>query len=161
MKKKLYQLTFFLLFICIGACTGYEPIFTSTNIQYQIKKHSVSGEKNIAKQIYSKLYNLTKSNKNESNVKSIDVSIEVTKEKNPTVKNSAGKILEYKIILSTKVFIKDYFTNEKILSENFVYSSSYKVQDQFAETLRLKNKSIENLINTTHQNLIIKLVEIK
>ena len=121
----------------------------------------MSGEKKIAKQIYSKLYNLTKSNKNESNVKSIDVSIEVTKEKNPTVKNSAGKILEYKIILSTKVFIKDYFTNEKILSEKFVYTSSYKVQDQFAETLRLENKSIENLINTTHQNLINKLVEIK
>ena len=161
MKKKLYQLTFFLLFICIGACAGYEPIFTSANIKFQIKKHSVGGEKKIAKQIYSKLYNLTKSNKNESNVKSIDVSIEVTKEKNPTVKNSAGKILEYKIILSTKVFIKDYFTNEKILSEKFVYSSSYKVQDQFAETLRLENKSIENLINTTHQNLINKLVEIK
>ena len=161
MKKKLYQLTFFLLFICIGACVGYEPIFTSTNIQFQIKKHSVDGEKKIAKQIYSKLYNLTKPKKNESNVKSVDVSIEVTKEKNATVKNSEGKILEYKIILSTKVFIKDYFTNEKVLSENFVYSSSYKVQDQFAETLRLENKSIENLINTTYQNLIIKLVEIK
>ena len=66
MKKKLYQLTFFLLFVCIGACAGYEPIFTSTNIQFQIKKHSVGGEKKIAKQIYSKLYNLTKSNKNES-----------------------------------------------------------------------------------------------
>ena len=161
MKKKLYQLTFFLLFICIGACAGYEPIFTSTNIQFQIKKHSVSGEKKIANQIYSKLYNLSKSNKNESKVKSIDVSIEVTKEKNPTVKNSAGKILEYKIILSTKVFIKDYYTNKKLLSKKFVYSSSYKVQDQFAETLQLENKSIENLINTTFQNLIIKLAEIK
>ena len=161
MKKRLYQLTFFLLFICIGACAGYEPIFTSTNIKFQIKKHSVSGEKKIANQIYSKLYNLSKSNKNEPNIKSIDVSIEVTKEKNPTVKNSAGKILEYKITLSTKVFIKDYISNEKILSEKFIYSTSYKVQDQFLETLKLENKSIENLINNTHENLIIKLVEMK
>ena len=161
MKKILNQLTIFLLFLCISGCAGYEPIFTSVNMKLQIKEHSVSGEKKIAKQIYLKLYDLTKSSKNKSDAKGIDISIDVVKEKNATVKDSAGKILEYKMTLNTKVFIKDYLTDEKILNENFVYSSSYRVQDQFSETLKLENLTIENLVTSTYQNLIIKLAEIK
>ena len=53
MKKILNQLTIFLLFLCISGCAGYEPIFTSVNMKLQIKEHSVSGEKKIAKQLDS------------------------------------------------------------------------------------------------------------
>ena len=35
-------------------------------------------------------------------------------------------------------------------------SSVYKVQDQYSETIKLENQTIENLINKTYQDLLIK-----
>ena len=51
-------------------------------------------------------------------------------------------------------------TNDEILNQNFSYSSIYKAQDLYSETIKLENKSIKNLINKTSQNLLIKMSEI-
>ena len=75
------------------------------------------------------------------------------------MKNSAGKILEYKINLNTAVKAKNYLTTDKILDSQFALSSSYKVQDQYSDTIKFENKSTENLINQTYQELLIKLSE--
>ena len=50
-------------------------------------------------------------------------------------------------------------TGDKILNQNFSYSSVYRVQDNHSETIKLENKSIEDLINKTYQNLLIKMSE--
>ena len=55
--------------------------------------------------------------------------------------------------------VKNYLTDNKILDQNFISSISYKVQDQYSETIKLENKSIENLINKTYQELLINLSE--
>ena len=75
-------------------------------------------------------------------------------------KDSTGKVLEYKITLSSNIIIKDYLTNNEILNQNFSYSSSYKVQNQYTDTKRLENKSIEDLINKTYENLLIEMSQI-
>ena len=90
---------------------------------------------------------------------SISISIEVFKDKVATVKNSKGKILEYKISLNSNINIKNYLTNDRILNKNFNPSLSYKVQDQYSETVKLENTTIENLINKIYQDLIIHLSE--
>ena len=38
-------------------------------------------------------------------------------------------------------------------------TSSYKVQDRYAETLNLENKTLENLVNKTFQDLLIAMSE--
>ena len=83
----------------------------------------------------------------------------MSKEKKATAKDSTGKILEYKMNLNTKVIVKNYLTNDTLLDKNFISSSSYKVQDQYSETIKLENLVIENLINRTYQELLIKLSE--
>jgi hypothetical protein len=50
-------------------------------------------------------------------------------------------------------------TENEILNDTFSFSSTYKVQDQFSETIKLENQTIENLIEKTYQNLLIKLSE--
>ena len=50
-------------------------------------------------------------------------------------------------------------TNNEILNENFVSSLSYKVQDQHSDTIKLEKRSIENLLDKTYQDLLIKLSE--
>ena len=159
MKKITSHIVLFILFILINSCTGYKPIFSSSNLQFEIADYSLGGDEKLGNQIYSKLYNFSKSIKNPGSITKIFITINVSKEKNATVKNSAGKILEYKINLNTAVIVKNYLTNDKILDSNFTLSSSYKVQDQHSETIRLENKSTENLINQTYQELLIKLSE--
>ena len=103
---------------------------------------------------------MSQSNKNNPNAKSIYIIIESSKDKRSTAKNSAGKILEYKINLSTNFIVKDFLTNKDILSENFISSSSFKVQDQHSETVRLENQVLDTLLNKTYEDFLIKLSEI-
>ena len=158
--KKITTLPFlFAILICIYACADYKPIFGSANLQFEIADYSVEGDRKLGNKIYSKLYNLSKSNKNQKETTSVVINIKVLKEKNSTSKDATGKILEYKINLNTKVIVKNYLTNDKLLDKNFISSSSYKVQDQYSETIKLENLVIENLINRTYQELLIKLSE--
>ena len=159
MKKISFFLISLFLLINIGACTGYKPIFGSSNLEFTIADYSITGDNKLGNQIYSRLYNLSQSTKKTSEAKNIYILINVSKNKNATAKASTGKILAYKINLSTTVIVKDFITDNQILNENFVLSSSYKVQSQHSETLRLENRSIENLLNETYQNLLIKLSE--
>ena len=156
MKKITYLIISLIFLNFINACAGYKPIYT-TNLQFEIADYSIKTNKKLGRQIYSKLYNLSKSNKKNAETKSITIIIDTTKNKNATAKDNAGKVLEYRIVLINNIIIKDYLTDDEILRQTFSYSSTYKVQDQHSETIKLENKSIENLINKTYQNLLIKM----
>ena len=157
MKKIPYLFISFIILINIGACAGYKPIFGSSNLEFKIADYSISGDKKLGNQIYSKLYNLTRSTKKTSETKNIYLLINVSKDQNATAKDSTGKILGYRINLSTTITIKDVMTGNEILHENFSFSSVYKAQDQYSETIKLENQTTQNLINNTYQDLLIKL----
>ena len=159
MKKITRLITSFILIFCINACTGYEPIFSSTKLQFKIADYSIKADKKLGNQIYSHLYTLTQSNKNNSDAQNFHITIEASKDKTATVKNSTGKIIEYRVSLNTNIIIKDFLTNDEILNQYFTHSSSYKVQDQHFETIQLENKTIKNLLNKIYQDLTIKLSE--
>ena len=159
MKKITYLIISIIFLIFINACAGYKPIHT-TNLQFKIVDYSIKSNNKLGRQIYYKLYNLSKSSKNNAEVQSVIITIDTTKGKDATAKDSTGKILEYRIILNSNIIIKDYLTNDEILNQNFSYSSIYKAQDLYTETMKLENKSIKNLINKTYQNLLIKMSQI-
>ena len=159
MKKIPYLFISFIILINIGACAGYEPIFGSSNLEFKIADYSISGDKKLGNQIYSKLYNLSRSSKKTSETKNIYLLINVSKEKNATAKDGAGKILGYRINLSTTITIKDVMTGNEILNENFSFSSVYNAQDQYSETIKSENQTTQNLINNIYQDLLIKLSE--
>ena len=160
MKKIAHPIFLFILLIFINGCAGYEPIFGSTNLQFEIADYSIEGNKILGNKIYSKVYTLSKSNKDNQNLRNVDLVIKVSKDKNVTVKDSAGKILEYKITLNTDVKITDFVTKDKILDQIFISSLTYKVQNKYSDTVNLENKSIENLLNKTYQELVIRLAQI-
>ena len=157
MKKIAYPIFSFILLVFINGCAGYEPIFGSTNLQFEIADHSIKGDKILGNKIYSKLYRLSQSKKNDENLRNIDLIIKVSKDKNATVKDIDGKILEYKITLNTKIEVKDDLTENEMLNKNFTFSQAYKVQTQYSDTLDLENRTLENLINKTYQQLLIEL----
>ena len=160
MKKIIFLIISIILFFYLNACAGYKPIYSSANSNFIIEDHSIKGEERLANSIYKNLYNISLSNKNNSAARSISLTIETTKERRATVKNSAGKILEYEINLNTHIIIKDFLTDKSILNQNFNYSISYKVQDAHSDTLKLENKNIDNLIDKTYQDALVKISEV-
>ena len=156
MKKITYLIISIIFLIFINACAGYKPIYI-TNLQFKIVDYSIKSNNKLGRQIYYKLYNLSKSSKNNAELQSVIITIDTTKEKDATAKDSTGKILEYRIILNSNIIIKDYLTNDEILNHNFSYTSRYKAQDLYSETIKLENKSIKDLINNTYQDLLIKM----
>ena len=157
MKKITLLISSIILFFFINGCAGYEPIFSSTNLQFEIADYSIEGDKTLGEKIYSKLHNISKNNKNNQDAKNIELFINVTKNKNSTSKDTSGKILEYKITLNVEVEIQDFITSDEILNQTFTSSTAYKVQSQYSDTIKLENKSIEDLINKIYQELLIKL----
>ena len=159
MKKVAYPIFSFIILIFFSGCAGYEPIFGSTNLQFEIADYSIEGNKILGNKIYSKLYSLSKSNKGNQNLRSVDLVIKVSKDKNATTKDSTGKILQYKITLNTHVKITDFITKDKILNQIFISSLIYKVQNKYSDTVNLENQTIENLLNKIYQELVIKLAQ--
>ena len=159
MKKVAYPIFSFILLLFINGCAGYEPIFGSTNLQFEIADYSIEGNKILGNKIYSKLYSLSKSKKDDQNLRRVDLVIKVSKDKNVTTKDSAGKILQYKITLNTDIKVTDFITKDKILNQIFISSLIYKVQNKYSDTVDLENQTIENLLNKTYQELVIKLAQ--
>ena len=143
----------------VSGCTGYKPIFSSTNLNFEILYTSIEGDRILGKEIHSKIKRFLSSKEKNDNNKGVNLYINSEKNKVSTIKDSTGKIKEYKITLNTKIKVNDYLTDKKILDENFTYSISYKVQDNYSETVNFENKSIDDLLNKTFQDLIIKLTE--
>ena len=159
MKKISYLMISIIFLLNIVACADYKPIFGSSGLKFEIANHSIKGEKRLGNKIFSKLENLSKINKNNSDVQSIDVYIKTLKTKDSTVKDNAGKILEYKININSTIEIKDYLTDKVIFEKTFASFSSYRVQDVYSDTRRVENKTIEDLLNKIYQDLLIKMSE--
>ena len=157
MKKILYPIFIIAAFILINQCAGYKPIFSTTNLQFKIAEHEIKGNKLLGNKLYSRLHILSKSKNNEQNIRNITLILNVKKTKSATSKDSSGKILEYKINLNTKIKITDFITGKQLLEQNFNSSLNYKIQDQYSDTIKLENQTIENLLNKTLQEILIDL----
>ena len=160
MKKIIFLIISTILFFYLNACAGYKPIYSSSNFNFVIEDHSIKGDESLANSIYRNLYNISLSNKDNPDAQSISLSIETNTERRATVKNSAGKILEYEININTNIIVKDFLTGKSILNQIFSYSVSYKVQDEHSDTLKLENKNIDNLIDKTYQDALVKISEV-
>ena len=59
MKKIFYLITAIIVIIHINACTGYTPIFGSSNLNFEIARYSIEGNKRLGNQIYYKLQKIS------------------------------------------------------------------------------------------------------
>jgi len=157
MKKIFSTSTLLILSFFIISCSGYKPIFNSSNIKFEIIDFEIEGDSKLGKIIYSKFKNLSKQNIQQENSREIRMFINITKDKKATTKNSAGKVLEYRVVLNTKIVIRDFVGNNLLLKQDLSSSSSYKVQDQYFETVKLEQKAMDTLIEKTYQDILVKL----
>ena len=156
MKKIIHLFVLLTLVFLLNNCTGYKPIFGSSNLQFNIVDYKIEGNEILSQKIYSQLHRSSKSVKSEDK-RDISLTISTEKNKLATSKDSSGKILEYKITINSKIKVTDYLNESKILEQNFSASQSYKTQNQYSDTLNSENKSVENLINEIYRELLVKL----
>ena len=159
MKKNTFTTLLIVLLIFINGCSGYKPIFSSTNLEFNIANYSLEDNKTLGEKIYSRLERASKLNGNNENVRKIDILIKASQNKKATAKDASGKILQYKISLNIDVKIKDYLTEDEILNETYSSSFTYKIQKQYSDTLKLEERSINQLVDKTYQQILIKLSE--
>ena len=133
--KKIYSLILSLfLIIFINSCAGYKPLFNSSSLMINIKNHTIEGDQDLGKRIYLKLENLLKS-KNKKDKKNINLFLDISKNKQPTIKDKSGKIAEYKITLNTIIIVKKYETEKLILNKNISNSINYRISAESSTTL--------------------------
>ena len=60
MKKKYFLILPLILIIFTAACTGYKPIFNTSSLMLEIKKHTIEGDQKLGEIMYLKLSNLLK-----------------------------------------------------------------------------------------------------
>ena len=158
MKKIINLILFLSLTLFVNNCAGYKPIFGSSNIEFNISNYEITGNKKLGNKIYRMLKSISGSNK--ENTKNINFFINISKDKTATSKDTSGKILEYRITLNSIIKVKDTTTDNIIMDQTFITSITYKVQDQYSETVRSENSSLETLLNNTYQELLIRLSQI-
>ena len=172
MKKIFYTLISLIFLLSINACKGYKPIFSSSNIDFKIVDYSISGDKRLGNQIYSRLYNFSKSTENVTGAKNIYILINVSQNKNATAKNNAGKILNefdlitintdnnsklLKIIVKTHEFIgnEDWMflylamieinnKNIKLAKEYLIYAESITSNPKIIKKINELNRAFNN-----------------
>ena len=157
MKKVILILTSIMFLTSIISCSGYKPIFASKNMSFKISKHTTEGDKLIGNKIYSKLYRASSSKINDKKIQDLIVYIQSKKEKISTTKDKTGKVLEYKISLNINIKVTKENNNNIVLDKVYNSSLRYKVQEQYSDTIKLENQTIQNLTAQIYQNILIDL----
>ena len=159
MKKINYLISILFCLNLLSGCAGYEPIFGSSNLQFKILEYEIKGNEEIGNKLYSKLNNLSKTQKEFSDFTLISLNINSVKNKEEMSADTSGKTIEYKITISTSVEVKNYTTNNIILNQTFNSSILYRVQEQYSETVKIEKRSTEELVQKIYREILVNLSE--
>ena len=149
MKKFLSYLCFLFIF----SCSGYKPIFSTKDMNFNINRIENINSNNTTNRIIRSIrsYKLDNSKKNYS------LKINSTKKNKITSRDSKGDPLTYRITIDVKV---DVLKDDQILllnTINFKKEFIYNYQKNQFELGQYKKDIIQNLINKVSEEIILKL----
>ena len=153
MKKIIYFVAVLFLLKILNGC-GYQPIYSSQNINLKIVNQYYEGSTDLAQRVYAKINNILFF---DNNAKEVNLKIFASKNKSTASTDSSGKALSYKITLNTELTMTNSFSDQVLVNENITLSESYKVQDQVHQTEKLENNVISNLIDRVGQEFLLKI----
>ena len=153
MKKIIYFVAVLFLLKILNGC-GYQPIYSTQNINLKIVNQYYEGSADLARRVYAKINNILFF---DNNAKEVDLKIFASKNKSTASTDSSGKALSYKITLNTELTMTNIFSDEVLVNENITLSESYKVQDQIYQTEKLENDLVSNLIDRASQEFLLKI----
>ena len=153
MQKKIF---IYLLLLLLSSC-GYEAIYSqknNINNNFSINELNLIGDRDINLKIKQKLNNYTLIEKD----KNFTLKVSSTSEKTIVAKNLSGDstIFKITIIIDVEIIMKDNYTNNMQIVENFTYNNNL---DKF-DLKKYEREIKRNLAETATNNLISKLSSI-
>ena len=153
MQKKIFT---YLLLLLLSSC-GYEAIYSqknNINNNFSINELNLIGDRDINLKIKQKLNNYTLIEKD----KNFKLKVSSTSKKTIVAKNISGDstIFKITIIIDVEIIMKDNYTNNMQIVENFTYNNNL---DKF-DLKKYEREIKRNLAETATNNLISKLSSI-
>ena len=153
MQKKIFT---YLLLLLLSSC-GYEAIYSqknNINNNFSINELNLIGDRDINLKIKQKLNNYTLIEKD----KNFKLKVSSTSKKTIVAKNISGDSTIFKIIIiiDVEIIMKDNYTNNMQIVENFTYNNNL---DKF-DLKKYEREIKRNLAETATNNLISKLSSI-
>ena len=153
MQKKIFT---YLLLLLLSS-RGYEAIYSqknNINNNFSINELNLIGDRDINLKIKQKLNNYTLIEKD----KNFKLKVSSTSKKTIVAKNISGDstIFKVTIIIDVEIIMKDNYTNNMQIVENFTYNNNL---DKF-DLKKYEREIKRNLAETATNNLISKLSSI-
>ena len=148
--KKLVHLTILLILFNFLSYCGYSPIFKAENLKFNVAEYSLEGDKKIGNKILSDIKKY--SNKSDDNSEKLNFLINSSKTKEATIKNSSGKILEYKVTIKVSFQIINLTADNALINNSITQSTNFSVKDQYSETRGAEKKAVDNLLQKTNHH---------
>ena len=142
---------FFLIFLFLNQC-GYETIYSSKNIKFNIKEIKIENNLDIGRQIKNRLEIFSSDNPN--NVSYI-LKINSYFDKTTTSKDKQGNPKTFNINVTVNVTFVDNKNIER--NKSFVESINYNNDENKFNLKKYENSLIENLTDEIVENLLIFL----
>ena len=148
-KKILSTLT--VLMILVGC--GYQPIYSSKNLNFNINQLELKGDIDLNRQIRDRLSNF-QSNKSDQSVK-YNIKINTTSNRTISTKDAKGNPTLYALTVTLNLSYSSLIKSEK--NKSFSESIGYQNNDNKFDLKRYENTLKKNLTNTIIEDIILFL----
>ena len=138
-KITIISITFFSILLC--SC-GFKAVHQKENNLIFLQNIKVTGEKRLANFLKNNI--LLVSNQDSKN--KYNAVIKIDKQKNSKIKDIAGKVTRYNLVLSA--------TNDEKLNETFIRSLDYDIAKIHSDTINNENTAIKNIIQTLSDDMV-------
>ena len=147
MKKIFLVLLFF-----ISSC-GYQSIYLNKSLKnYEFKKITYEGDKNINR----KIINFLSIEENEANIDKNEIFIKSSYQIKEISKDSKGQVTLYKDIISVNINIKDE-KNLNVKNKKFNREFTYNNKDNKFDLVEYQNSIKDDLLKVVINDIIIFL----
>ena len=141
-----------IIFTILSEC-GYQPIYSSKNLNFSINKLEINGDINLNREIKDRLSNF-QSNTSNQRVK-YSIKINSTSDRSISTKDAKGNPDLYALVVTINISYSSLGKAEKKLT--FSKSISYQNNDDKFELKRYEDTLKKNLTNTILEDIILFL----
>jgi len=150
MIKKIFS-SLSVLMILVGC--GYQPIYSSKNLNFNINQLELKGDIDLNRQIRDRLSNF-QSNKSDQSVK-YNIKINTTSNRTISTKDAKGNPTLYALTVTINLSYSTLGETEK--DKSFSESIGYQNNDNKFDLKRYENTLKKNLTNTIIEDIILFL----
>jgi|TARA_Y200000002_G_scaffold50244_1_gene36227 hypothetical protein len=145
------QLLIFAIVILINSCSGYNPVFSSKEINFYIEEIKITDDNKLIRNLVKNLKPYTINN----NKKKLLLELNLEIKEKVTLRDEKGDVSQEKIeiILKVKSILPDNNTKNFEFVETFVFNN----QSNKFELNQYKKSIQTTLIDQIYQDLILKL----